>query len=138
MRTVDRLLKRHERSGGLRSGCISVIATIESAIGLRNAFDIASAADRLVGLIPAIGAGGDLQRDLGYTTTVDQRGLLYARSRVVLAARAAGVVPLDGVHVGLDLGSFERSARAARVLGYRGKKIFHHAHVKAANRIFDL
>lgn len=136
VRTVDRLLAGHERARGLGPGSIGVIATIESARGLLDVLEVATAAPRVVALMPAIGAGGDLQRDLGYVTTDDERGMLHARSRVVLAARAAGIVPLDGVHVDVGLVGFERSATAARRLGFRGKKVFHHEHVEPANRIF--
>jgi citrate lyase subunit beta/citryl-CoA lyase len=138
IREIDRMLTCWERSAVLDPGSVKVIATLESAIGIRNAYEIASVRGRLIALMPAIGGGGDLQRDLGYTTTTDQLGFLHARSRVVLAARAAGIVPLDGVHVDVELDSFELSASTARTLGYRGKKIFHHAHVQPANRIFGV
>ena len=64
--------------------------------------------------------------------------MLYARSRVVLAARLAGVAALDQVVTDFrDDDAFERDAAAGRDLGYRGKLCIHPAQVPIANRVFS-
>jgi citrate lyase subunit beta/citryl-CoA lyase len=78
--------------------------------------------------------------------TVSTRGILsdeewevlYPRTKVLLACRAAGVDAIDTIwgKVG-DLDGVERSARRARVLGYDGKAIIHPDHVPIVNRVFS-
>jgi citrate lyase subunit beta / citryl-CoA lyase len=95
--------------------------TIESARGVIAAFDIASA--------PAcalLSYGGlDLAADLGIAA--GEQELLFARSYLVTAARAAGKPPpSDGVHPFLeDDSGLRREAEAARRLGFFGKSAIH-------------
>lgn len=134
---LDRLISEAEAAHGMPEGSVEVVVTIESAAGILRAHEIVSASSRVTSVMPAIGENGDLQCDLGYLTTANDWGSLYTRSRLILAARAAGAAqPLDGAYVGLDDEGFVRSATLARQLGYRGKKVAHGRHVAAANRVF--
>lgn len=98
-----------------------VTALLESARGVEAAYEIARADPRLT----AIGLGeADLASDLGVG---DETGLQWARSRVVMAARAAGLpAPLMSVypHVS-DLDGLARSCRAGRALGMVGRSAIH-------------
>lgn len=135
---LDRALAGAEEAAGVPVGRTRIIPTLESGAAVRNAFAVAAASNRVVGLMPAIGENGDLQQDLAYMTTQDEVGSLHARSHIVLATRAAGAGhPIDGVYmrVGDDDG-FLRSARLARALGYRAKKVASPQQVDAVNRIF--
>jgi citrate lyase subunit beta/citryl-CoA lyase len=134
---LDRALAVAERSSGVPVGRTRIIPTLESALAVRNAYPIAAASPRILGVMPAIGEHGDLQQDLGYMTTPDEVGSLHARSHLVLAARAAGVDAIDGVYmrVGDDAG-FVRSAHLARSLGYRAKKVAHPSQVETVNSLF--
>ncbi|MGE5409181.1 MAG: aldolase/citrate lyase family protein, partial [Syntrophothermus sp.] len=63
--------------------------------------------------------------------------VLYARSRVALAARLAGVTAVDQVVVDFrDAAAFERDAEAGRAIGYRGKLCIHPSQVPVANAVF--
>ena len=93
---------------------------IESAVGVENAFAIASA-PRVASI--ALGEA-DLASDLG---TADPAGLTWSRSRVIVAARAAGL-PAPAQSVYLDIGDLDgllRTSRAGRALGFRGRAAVH-------------
>jgi citrate lyase subunit beta/citryl-CoA lyase len=74
---------------------IYVIPILESALGVVNAFEIASAAPEVAAL--AFGAR-DFRRDIKATATGDGRESATARGQIILAARAAGIQPLDAVY----------------------------------------
>jgi citrate lyase subunit beta/citryl-CoA lyase len=123
-----------ERSLGARS--VRILATIETAAGVARADDIArGGGGRLVTLIFGL---VDFSRDLGIDLTAEGEELLYARSRVVIAARAAGLrAPLDGPYLDLeDLDGLERDARRSRRLGFGGRVVIHPRQVEPAQRAF--
>jgi citrate lyase subunit beta/citryl-CoA lyase len=67
----------------------------------------------------------------------DEPELLFARSQVLLAARAAGVAAYDSPHFTIaDLEGLRRRSQAARNLGYDGKTIIHPSHIEIVNEIF--
>lgn len=91
---------------------------IESALGVERAFEIATAHPRVV----AIGLGeADLVSDLGTSE------LSWPRSRIVVAARAAGLIPpAMSVYPHVDdLDGLEASCRAGRAMGFRGRAAIH-------------
>jgi citrate lyase subunit beta / citryl-CoA lyase len=127
---VDRLLGGLERARGLEEGRIRLLALIETAKGLVRCEEIASAApERLYTLIFGL---GDFTVDLGIDITPDATELLYARSRVVVAARAAGLPqPLDGPY--LDLQNVEglvADTARSRQLGFQGRIVIYPPHVE--------
>ena len=64
--------------------------------------------------------------------------LAYARARIVIASRAAGIeAPLDTVWVDLaDVEGLEASARTALGLGFQGKMCIHPNQIPVVNRVF--
>ncbi len=106
---------------------------IESARGLEAAFEIASADER-VGFIML--GSQDMALDLRAEHAWEP--LLYARSRLVAAARAAGIDVLDApwFHI-QDLDGLAAEAKAARTLGFTGKSLIHPTHVEAVNGVFS-
>ncbi|MFC4585423.1 HpcH/HpaI aldolase/citrate lyase family protein [Sphaerisporangium corydalis] len=94
---------------------------IESAIGLERAYEIASADPS----VASVGIGeADLRADLGVS---DEAGLSWARSRIVVAARAAGLpAPVQSVYTDFhDLEGLAESCRAGRDMGFRGRAAIH-------------
>jgi citrate lyase subunit beta/citryl-CoA lyase len=116
-----------ERAPGIRLDC-----TIESARGVLNAFEIASA--------PAcalLSYGGlDLAADLG--SFPGEQETLYARSCLVIAARSAGKPkPSDGVHPQLDDDDgLRREAEAAKRIGFFGKSAIHPRQLPIIHQVF--
>lgn len=109
----------------LLSQGVPLICTIESALGLRGAFEIARAAPS----VAALGFGGaDLSADL--RATMDWEPMLAARSAVVQAAAAAGVGVLDVPYLNLsDDSVLQEECRRAKALGFTGKFSIHPRHV---------
>lgn len=111
-----------------------VIAIVETAQGLRHAYETA-AAPRVAAVV--LGAV-DLGLELGLEPRADGQEVLYARSRLVLDSAAAGIrSPFDLVHTDTrDLEGLEAECRLARSLGFRGKACIHPAQVEIVNRVF--
>jgi citrate lyase subunit beta/citryl-CoA lyase len=99
-----------------------VLPLIETAAGVLGAREILSVPGVLR---PAFGSI-DLSAQLGVDPT-DNQALLFARSRLVLAAAAAGVAgPLDGVNTDInDEAALTRDSRHAAGLGFTGKMCIH-------------
>jgi citrate lyase subunit beta/citryl-CoA lyase len=112
-----------------------VVALVETAIGIRSAFEIASSS-RVVAL--ALGAA-DVGAELWLEARPDGQEIAYARSKLVVDSRAAGVrPPFDGVQLAVaDDEALETESRLARSLGFRGKLCIHPRQVPIVNRIFS-
>jgi citrate lyase beta subunit len=118
----------------LGDGGPPVLALVESAEGLRLAYETASR-PRVFSL--ALGAL-DLGAELRTTPRPDGLELLYARSKVVADSAAAGLrAPFDTVFPDVrDADGFEAECLLARSLGFRGKLCIHPGQLEPANRIF--
>ena len=132
---VDEYIARLEEKHGLEKGSIGLIPLIETALGVENAFQIASACPR----VKAIFLGGeDLTAELRCKRTKEGQEIFYARSRMVMAARAAGVEVYDTpfTDVNDDEGIYVDS-QLAKSLGFTGKAAISPRHVGAINEVFS-
>ncbi len=111
-----------------------VIAIVETAQGLRRAYETASH-PRVAALV--LGAV-DLGLELGLEPRPDGQEVLFARSKLVMDSAAAGIRgPVDLVHVDVhDNEGLEAESRLARSLGFRGKVCIHPAQVDIVNAVF--
>lgn len=104
-----------------------IVLQIESALGVYACFDLIKASSRVASITIGTARDGDLQTDLGCAWSIEGPELLYARSKVLLEARAAGIAhPLDGVFS--DLGDEEgliKDSRLSARLGYVGRTVIH-------------
>ncbi len=135
VRRVDACITRLEEKAGLPHCSVRLIPLIETALGVENAYSIASASER----VEAIFLGGeDLTADLHCKRTRAGNEIAYARGRMVCAARAAGVEVYDTpfTDVNDDDGIYE-DARLAKSLGFTGKASISPRHVKAINEVFS-
>jgi len=128
---LDTQLAQLERSCGITSGSVRVVALIETPKGVVHCESIALAAPpRVLTLIFGL---GDFSAEIGVDPTAGGEELLYARSRVVVAARAADMrAPLDGPFL-LDLDDVEgllTDTRRSRQLGFQGRVVVHPSHVE--------
>lgn len=139
---LDMLLGQIEGKIGIHRP-IAIEAQIETAAGMANVHAIATASRRLAALIfgpgdyaaslgmPLLDIGGEVA---GYP------GHLWhaALSRIVVAARAAGIDAIDGPFGAYkDAEGLERSARLARALGCDGKWAIHPDQIALINRVFS-
>ena len=134
----DRLIGELEQARGLAPGATMFVPSIESARGVWFAYEIATAARRIVSLSFGGARDGDLNTDLGCTWSADGPEMLHARQHVLLAARAARFdTPLDGVFADIrDPQGFERDTDLSRRLGYRGRKLIHPSQIEPCNRLY--
>jgi len=113
-----------------------LIGVIETARGVLNVETLAAVPHSHLSAL-AFGAE-DFMTDLGGQRTPEGLEVLYARSRVVLAARAAGLQALDLVFVNIrDDEGFRRDAQVGRQLGYSGKMCIVPRQVETANVVFS-
>lgn len=138
IRTIDAALNDLEHERGLPRGSVSIEVALESAKGVWAAYEILSASPRIHSVMVGTAQDGDLQADLGYTWTAEGEEVLYVRSRVLLAARAAGIDHvLDGAYSNVrDSEGFRICCQAARKLGYRGKSLIHPNQIETVHRVF--
>ena len=132
---VDSYMTALEEKLGLETGCVGLMALIETAMGVENAFSIATASQRVKALF--LGAE-DLTADLQCKRTKEGREIQYARTRLVVAARAAGVDVYDTpfTDVSDDEGIWE-DTRLAKALGFTGKASISPRHVEVINSVFS-
>ena len=133
---IDTLLSAIEKKHNLPENSIEIIAMIESPIGVRNAYDIACSCKRLTAL--NIGME-DLTREMGierryYNNPLD---LIYARQKVVLDSKAAGVQCIDS---GLLIEDFEANHKQnidSKQMGFTGRSVHNNAEAISANEAFS-
>jgi citrate lyase subunit beta/citryl-CoA lyase len=120
---------------GMEKNTIGLMPLIETALGVENAFAIASADPRVQALF--LGAE-DLTADLQCKRTKEGKEITYARSRLVNAARAAGVDVYDTPFTDVnDDEGIEVDAAYAKAMGFTGKSSISPRHVEVINRVFS-
>jgi len=113
---------------------IWLMPILESALGIENASAIATASKHVVALTIGL---EDYTADLGVIKTGEGSESLYARSRLVNAAKAVGVQAIDSVFgdVG-DMGSLRSWAEKSRALGFEGMGCIHPSQVPVIHEAF--
>ena len=139
---VERLLTEEEQKKNLVAGSVAIMALIETPRGIMNIREIIEASKRVV----AVGFGaGDYSREMGAGMGVSKLTpeeyfpmVLYARSAMAVAARAAGIQAIDTPFFGLiiDLEGLARESEKAKLLGFSGKQVTHPRHVGVVNQVF--
>jgi citrate lyase subunit beta/citryl-CoA lyase len=102
---------------------VFLMPIIESAAGVENAMEIATATESVVAM--AIGLE-DYTADLGVQRTREGKESLYARNRIVVAAKAAGIQPIDSVFS--DVGDMEgllQNVLSSKAIGFEGMGCIH-------------
>ena len=132
---VDDYLTALEERLGMEAGTVRLMPLIETALGIENAYFIASTRKRVVALF--LGAE-DLTADLRCKRTKEGREIDYARSRMVNAARAAGVDVYDTPFTDVnDDEGILADAAYAKSLGFTGKASISPRHITAINTVFS-
>jgi citrate lyase subunit beta/citryl-CoA lyase len=113
---------------------IWIMPILESGQGIENAAAIASASESVAALTIGL---EDYTADLGVVRTAEGKESLYARTRLVNAARAAGVQAIDSVYgdVG-DMDGLRRWGENARALGFEGMGCIHPAQIPVIHTAF--
>ena len=132
---ADRYITELEQKLEIPYNTVGLMALIETAMGVENAFSIASSCERIRALF--LGAE-DLTADLRCKRTKEGREIEYARTRLVVAARAANIDVFDTpfTDVNDDEGIIV-DAELAKALGFTGKASISPRHVEVINRVFS-
>ncbi|MFZ2358071.1 MAG: CoA ester lyase [Anaerolineae bacterium] len=131
---VAEFLALEERARGWPAGQIKLLPIVETALGVMNVREIALADARVAALL--FGAE-DLAGDMGAVRTPAGWEVFYARSAVVMAAKAYRLQAIDQVYFDLnDLDGFEAECRTGRQMAYDGKMVIHPRQVEIAQRVF--
>ena len=132
---ADAYMTQVEEKLGLEKNTVGLMPLIETALGVENAFAIASASKRVKALF--LGAE-DLTADLQCKRTKEGREIEYARTRLVVAARAAGVDVYDTPFTDVnDDAGIVTDAKLAKALGFTGKASISPRHVEVINSVFS-
>jgi citrate lyase subunit beta/citryl-CoA lyase len=134
VRAADCLIAEIENDNGIPVGTVKLHAMLETALGIENAFSIAKASPRVAAL--TIG-GQDLTADMGVQKTLEGWELFYARSRVVMAARASGVSAFDTVWTDInDIEGLAKESKQIAELGFTGKAAIHPGQIETIHEAF--
>lgn len=129
---VDQILRVKRRNDIDRP--IWIMPILESALGIENAYPIATASADIVALTIGL---EDYTADLGVAKTAGGAESLFARQRLVNAARAAGIQAIDSVYgdVG-DLQGLKQWAVNSRAMGFEGMGCVHPLQVAVVHEAF--
>ena len=111
---------------------VFLMPIIESALGVENSFEIARASENVVAL--AIGLE-DYTADLGVTRTMEGKESFYARTRLVVSAKAAGIQPIDSVFSDVaDMDALRQNVMVSKSLGFEGMGCIHPRQIPVINQ----
>ncbi|MEO8973387.1 MAG: CoA ester lyase [Ktedonobacteraceae bacterium] len=131
--SLDQLAQVYEMLKQQGLAHLSILVGLETTLGIARVEQILRPP-----IVAAYFGAEDFIADMGGERTEAGLEVLYARSRVVLAARVAGIQALDQVVVNFhDDHRFVTEAAQARALGYTGKLCIHPAQVPLAHQAFN-
>ena len=134
IKNFDAQLRLKEMTLGLPVGHFSIIILIEAPLGVINSYQLAKASDRVVGLLFGC---EDYLADMQARHSKDDVTLHTPRAQIALAARAAGVEPIDTPYVKVhDLEGLRQFAMRARNLGMAGMLIMTPRQIKIAHDVY--
>lgn len=134
---MDSILAKLEEENGLPRDTIELILMIESPLGVMNSYDMARCCKR----VTAVGIGmEDLTASMQVSRHYELRSLdlLYARQKVVLSCKAAGVQAIDsGVLFSGDLEFYMQDCLNDKRDGFEGRSVGDLNHIPLVNKAFS-
>ena len=132
LKTIEKTISDLENKRNLSK--TELMPSIESTQGIVNTYEIASSSNRISALVFGV---FDLLNDMGIEYTKKSRGADYARAKIPLEAKAAGVNALDGIWQDLkDNDGLLEDCKIGKSLGYAGKTLIHPDQIKVTHKIF--
>lgn len=127
---IDAIVSKRNLTSGIR-----IIPSIETARGVVNANSIASSHKNVTALVFGV---FDYLYDMNIDVEYDDfMSYNYARSKIPVDARAAGIDALDGIWQNVnDIDGLIKDAAIAKKLGYSGKTLIHPSHINPVHDIF--
>jgi citrate lyase subunit beta/citryl-CoA lyase len=132
LKKIEKTLSSLEKKRKLKP--IELMPSIESAEGVVNAYNIASYSKRISALVFGV---FDFLNDMGIEYTKQPEGGKYARAKISVDAKAAGVLAIDAIWQDLkDEKGLKNDCSIGKSLGYAGKSIIHPDQIKITHKIF--
>ncbi len=138
IRKADDIIGGLEKERNLEPDSVKLILLMETALCIHRCFDVVTAAKRVESVAFGSAEGADLQRDLRCSWSVEGTEMLYARSKVLLEARAAGLkYVLDGAFSDIKNDEALRAdCILSKRLGYDGRALIHPRHLPIAREVY--
>ena len=134
VKRLDEALSEIEEKAGIPVGRTKIFCLLETAKGIFNTYDIATASPRVAAVIPG---GEDLTADLRTNRSPEGTELEGIRKSVIVAARAAGVDALDTVFPRItDDEGLKRETEFIKQLGFDGKSVIHPNQIPIIHEVF--
>jgi len=134
IKEVEKKITEIKTSVGNNSD-VFLMPVIESAMGVEKAYEIATASKSIVAI--AIGLE-DYTADLGVARTLRGNESFYARTRLVVAAKAAGIQPIDSVFSDVgDMEALRQNVLSSKALGFEGMGCIHPRQVAVIKQGFS-
>lgn len=131
---LDTLLTEFEEELGVEIGRFKILPSIESAAGVINSVKIARCSSRIIAL--AFGAE-DYTASLEIERTKTGEELFHARTRVIWAAKAAGIQAIDSIFADVsDMEGLRRETQLIKTLGYNGKSLVNPRQIDVVHEVF--
>ena len=131
---LAKLITELERKHRIKNDAVEMMPSIESAKGVVNAYKIASTSPRVSALVFGV---FDFLFDMGLDYVEGGIEYGYARAKVPVDARAAGVYAIDSIWQKIDdVDGLVRDATTGMKLGYKGKSIIHPSQIEQVHKIF--
>ena len=134
VKAVEDAVLAAEREFNRPEGSTLLMAALESAKGVMNAYEVCTSSERMIGIALS---GGDYTKDLQTKITGTGVELMGARQHMIIAARAAGVQCFDTVWTDLDnLEGFRKEVMLIKDMGFDGKSIINPRQIPIVHEVF--
>lgn len=134
VKQVSAWIGEAEKQHGWEIGGIRLLVMLETPLGIVNVREIAAASDRLDGLVFG---GDDCSSYMGAIRSPEGLELLYARSAVVMHAKAFGLQAIDTPFTAInDLEGLAAETRRIMQMGFDGKCVIHPKHIPIIEEVF--
>ncbi|KAG2474311.1 MAG: Malyl-CoA thioesterase protein [Nitrosopumilales archaeon] len=132
LKKIEKTLSILEKKRKLKP--VELMPSIESAEAVVNAYNIASSTKRVSALVFGV---FDFLNDMGIEYRKQPDGAKYARAKISVDAKAAGVMAIDAIWQDLkDVKGLKNDCNIGKSLGYVGKSIIHPDQIKVTHQIF--
>jgi len=137
---INKLLLEVEKKRSLPEGSTRLFPLIESAAAVQHVYEIVSTKTKPERIYTVMFGAADYTLDMRIEMTMGGTELYYARSKIAIACRAAGIAPPIDTPFMIDLKNTEAllsDARRAKELGFQGKLVIHPQQIEPCNRVFS-
>ena len=134
VKMVEEQIEKAEREFNVEPGHTLIMAALESARGVMNAYEVCTSSERMIGIALS---GGDYTKDLQTRITGTGVELMGARQHMIIAARSAGVQCFDTIWSNLDdMEGFRKETEMIRDMGFDGKSCINPRQISIVHEVY--